>query len=214
MADLAARVESTHVSLIGGTYITPGDVHREAGNALATAPVSLLAAALDPSGVMRYVGAVTGLLRPPRVFAAPTDPKNVSAAGPNLASAVLALAGAKSLGAAEGGGGASSSSFVYQLVDGAGDPVYFGITNNPAGRLGQHGRMPPGPFSGMQVISDPLPLPQAQALETSLIAQAHAEGTLIYNLNPTSISPAAPVAVPPTIFPSLTLLNPKIYKPR
>jgi hypothetical protein len=66
----------------------------------------------------------------------------------------------------------------------------------------------------MQVISDPLPLPQAQAQATSLIGQAHAEGKFIYNLSPASISPMAPVAVPPTTFPNLTLLNPKMYKPR
>jgi RHS repeat-associated protein len=212
-ADTFARIEGAHIPTGGGTYIAVGDVHRETVNAVATAPVNLLASLLDPSGIMRIVAATSGHPVAPRVIAASTDPKNVSSNAVGLALGIAGVAGARSL-AAEGGGGASSSSFVYQLVDGAGEPVYFGLTNNPAVRVAQHGRMPPGPFSGMQVISDPLPLPQAQALETSLIGQAHAEGTFIYNLSPTSISPTAPVAVPPTIFPSLTLLNPKIYKPR
>jgi hypothetical protein len=108
-------------------------------------------------------------------------------------------------------GGASSSAFVYQLVDDLGEPVYYGITKHPTVRLGQHARKPEGPFRGMQVISDALPLPQARALETSLIQQAHAEGRFIYNRAGASISPTAPISVPSTIRPTETMLNPKIY---
>jgi RHS repeat-associated protein len=107
---------------------------------------------------------------------------------------------------------ASSSSYVYQLVDQGGDAVYYGITNNPLVRLGAHSRLPPGPFSGMQVISDALPLPQAQALETSLIQGAGAQGRLIYNVAESSVPRAAPLLdVPPTVSPTQTLLNPKLY---
>jgi hypothetical protein len=107
--------------------------------------------------------------------------------------------------------GVTASSYVYQLVDDSGEAVYYGITNNPVVRLGQHARRARGPFRGMQVISEPLPLPQAQALETSLIQHAQAEGRLIYNSAGSSISPTAPVATPQTIWPNQTLLNPKLY---
>jgi hypothetical protein len=63
----------------------------------------------------------------------------------------------------------------------------------------------------MQIISEPLPLAQAEALETSLIQQAIAEGRTIYNVKPMSISPLTPVQVPPTISPSQSILNYKIY---
>jgi hypothetical protein len=108
--------------------------------------------------------------------------------------------------------GASSSSYVYQLVDHGGDAVYYGLTNNPAVRLAQHAALPPGPFAGMQVISEALPLPQAQALETSLIQGAGAQGRLIYNIAETSVPKVAPfLEVPPTVSPLQTLLNPRLY---
>jgi hypothetical protein len=97
-------------------------------------------------------------------------------------------------------------------VDQAGDPVYYGITNNPTIRVGQHARFPPGPFQGMQVISEPLPLPQAQALETSLIQQALSEGRTIYNIADSSLPQIAPgIAVPQMTRPMETLLNPRQY---
>ena len=108
----------------------------------------------------------------------------------------------------------SSSTFTYQLVDEAGDVVYYGTANDPLRRLGEHARTPPGPFSGMQVVSEAAPHPQALALETSLIQQAHAEGRTIYNAAPTSISPTAPVGQAQMIFPIQTMLNPKRYPPR
>jgi len=108
-------------------------------------------------------------------------------------------------------GGTSSSSYVYQLVDDAGEPVYYGISNNPVTRLGRHALEPPGPFRGMQVISGALPRPQALSLETSLIRQAQAEGRMIYNIAESSISPSAPIAVPPTTPPTHTMLNPVLY---
>ena len=83
---------------------------------------------------------------------------------------------------------------------------------SPAVRLGAHGRLPPGPFNGMQVISEALPLPQAQALETSLIQQASVEGRFIYNTATSSVPRVAPaIEVPATTTPSQTLLNPKLY---
>jgi hypothetical protein len=63
----------------------------------------------------------------------------------------------------------------------------------------------------MQVISEALPRPQALSLETSLIQQANAEGRFIYNIAGSSISPSAPVAVPPTLLPTHTMLNPALY---
>lgn len=63
----------------------------------------------------------------------------------------------------------------------------------------------------MQVISEGQPLAQAQALETSLIQQASAEGRMLYNVAEESISPLAPVQIPSTIVPGQTLLNPAIY---
>jgi hypothetical protein len=109
-------------------------------------------------------------------------------------------------------GAETASSVVYQLVDDAGDVVYYGLTNNPAVRVAQHGRIPPGPFRGMQVISAPLPLPQAQALETSLIQGARAEGKFLYNVAGSSLPAAgAGVAVPGMTAPTFTLLNPQIY---
>jgi hypothetical protein len=64
----------------------------------------------------------------------------------------------------------------------------------------------------MQVISEPLPLPQAQALETSLIQQAQAEGRFIYNIAESSVPKVAPLLdIPKTIQPLQTLLNPKAY---
>ncbi|KYF72213.1 hypothetical protein BE15_44935 [Sorangium cellulosum] len=108
-------------------------------------------------------------------------------------------------------GGASASSFVYQLVDDLGQPVYYGISKHPVSRLGQHARKPEGPFRGMQVISEPLPLPQARALETSLIQQAHAEGRLIYNTAGSSISSTAPIATPTMVQATETMLSPRLY---
>jgi hypothetical protein len=120
-------------------------------------------------------------------------------------------AGANSGAAGPARGGASSSSYVYQLVDDAGEPVYYGVSKHPEIRLGQHARRPEGPFRGMQIISEPLPLPQANALETSLIQQAHAEGSMIYNTASSSISPTAPIATPRTVTPTETMLNPRLY---
>jgi len=106
------------------------------------------------------------------------------AAGVGIAQGVGALAGREATAGGAASGVTSSNSYVYQLVDNAGDAVYYGISNNPLVTIGQHARTPPGPFRGMQVISETLPLPQAQALETSLIQQAGAECRLIYNISP------------------------------
>ncbi len=107
----------------------------------------------------------------------------------------------------------SSSSFVYQLVDHAGDVVYYGISENPLVRLGAHSRLPPGPFAGMQLISEGLPLAQAEALETSLIQQAGAEGRTLYNVSQSSVLRGTPpgLSMPSTVTPLQTLLNPKLY---
>jgi hypothetical protein len=63
------------------------------------------------------------------------------------------------------------------------------------------------------VISEALPLPQAQALETSLIQGAAAEGRFLYNVAQSSVPRAAPLLeVPRTIAPLKSLLNPKLYR--
>jgi RHS repeat-associated protein len=131
--------------------------------------------------------------------------------GQELAMAAIMGALSGGLGAPAASGGTSSSTYVYQLVDDLGEPVYYGISKNPMIRLGQHARRPEGPFRGMQIISDALALPQARSLETSLIQQARAEGRLIYNAAGSSISHAAPIATPPTILPIETILNPRLY---
>jgi hypothetical protein len=106
----------------------------------------------------------------------------------------------------------SQGTVVYQLVDELGEPVYYGLTRRPITvRLGEHARTPPGPFQGLQVISEPMAQAQAQSLETSLIQQAQAEGRVIYNVAESSIAPGTPVEVPPTIQPGQTHLNPKLY---
>jgi predicted GIY-YIG superfamily endonuclease len=105
----------------------------------------------------------------------------------------------------------SPSSYVYQLVDDAGDAVYYGISNAPARRLAQHALEAKVPFRGMQVISEAEPLAQARALETSLIQQAISEGRTIYNIAPHSISPVTPVQVPRIVMPQQTFLNPTLY---
>jgi hypothetical protein len=104
-----------------------------------------------------------------------------------------------------------AGTYVYQLVDEGGEAVYYGISNDPARRLAEHALEATKPFNGMQVISQGQPLAQAQALETSLIQQASAEGRLIYNVAPQSISPMLPIQTPSTIVPSVTLLNPALY---
>jgi len=43
------------------------------------------------------------------------------------------------------------------------------------------------------------------------IRQAQAEGRMIYNIAESSISPSAPIAVPPTTPPTHTMLNPVLY---
>jgi hypothetical protein len=57
---------------------------------------------------------------------------------------------------------------VYQLVDEAGEPWRFGETVDIRTRLSAHGRSFGRNFRGLQLISDPLALPQARALEESL----------------------------------------------
>ena len=118
-------------------------------------------------------------------------------------------AGGGAVGRAGRGGGPLA--YVYRLVDDAGDPVYYGISNNPAVRLGRHSVEPPGPFRGMQVISEAVPRPQALALETALIRQAIAEGRFVYNIVESSIVPPVPIEVPGTIQPTQTMLNPALY---
>lgn len=98
---------------------------------------------------------------------------------------------------------------VLIMTLGAVPPGATGVA--PLRRLEEHVRTPPGPWRGMQVISEALPLAQAEALETSLIQQAIAEGRIIYNVKPLSISPLAPVRIPSTIAPQQSFLNYRIY---
>ena len=174
-------------------------------------------AALAPLRYPVVVGIIAfGLLNPdpaygPTFETVPEDrPSVLERAGETGLAVAIGAVGIK---VGQGGPVASSSSsYVYQLVDQSGEAVYYGITNNPAVRLGAHARLPKGPFSGMQVISVAVPLPQAQALETSLIQQAQAEGRFIYNVAESSVPGIAPrIAVPRTVTPLETLLNPKLY---
>jgi hypothetical protein len=63
----------------------------------------------------------------------------------------------------------------------------------------------------MQVISDAVPRPQALSLETSLIQEARAAGRPLYNIVETTISPPSAIAVPPTVVPTQSMLNPALY---
>ncbi len=54
---------------------------------------------------------------------------------------------------------------------------------------------------------------QAEALETSLVQQAHADGRFIYNIADSSVSKDAPdLAIPVARTLLQTLLNPKLYR--
>ncbi len=112
-------------------------------------------------------------------------------AGTSALTDLIAFGAARALRA-----GGVGSSYVYQLIDDAGEPVYYGVAGDPAVRLGRHALQPPGPFRGMQVISGPLPPPQALILETSLIHQARAEERFIYNIADTSLSPPVLIRCP------------------
>ena len=57
---------------------------------------------------------------------------------------------------------------VYQLVDQQGEAWRVGETVNVRSRLNAHANEFGRNFRGMQIISDPMPLPQARALEGSL----------------------------------------------
>jgi RHS repeat-associated protein len=57
---------------------------------------------------------------------------------------------------------------VYQLVDELGEPWRAGETVDARSRLNAHAREFGRSFRGMQIVSNPLPLPQARALEASL----------------------------------------------
>lgn len=64
----------------------------------------------------------------------------------------------------------------------------------------------------MQVISEEVSLPQALALETSLIQDALAQGRKIYNTVLQTVSPSIPIEVPKTLTPNIAHLNPAIYR--
>jgi predicted GIY-YIG superfamily endonuclease len=136
-------------------------------------------------------------------------PGNAAAYDENASGSVLAAEGVAAKFAADAA--PTFSTYVYRLVDDAGEAVYYGITNDPARRLAEHAAEQAFPFNGMQVISEAQPLAQARALESSLIQQAVAEGRTIYNVATNSISPLIPVLVPPTVVPGQTLLNPWLY---
>jgi RHS repeat-associated protein len=108
-----------------------------------------------------------------------------------------------------------STAFVYQLVDEAGEIVYYGISNNPLRRLGEHSRTARGHFSGMQIISEEVPLPQALALEANLITEALEVNRHLYNVQDEVIYGGIhlldDIYVPNPLSPNLTLLNPRRY---
>ncbi len=101
IADQFGKIESTRIGVEGGPYFTPGDVHKEVANAVATLPANLAIAAADPIGVWRLVASLTGHPIGVRVIPASKDPKNVSGAMVATAGLVLAVAGVKSAAAAE-----------------------------------------------------------------------------------------------------------------
>jgi RHS repeat-associated protein len=100
-ADLFAKIESTAIGFSGGPYITPGDVHREVANAVLTLPASLLAGALDPTGIIRFTAAASGHPIAPRVIPASKDPKNVSGVVADVGLLVFAVATGTKSGAPE-----------------------------------------------------------------------------------------------------------------
>jgi hypothetical protein len=106
------------------------------------------------------------------------------------------------------------NSVVYQLVDEFGDPVYYGKTRTSelANTVRRHENLPPGPWSGLQVISGEVAEHQALNLETHLIQSAKAEGRTIYNVAPRSISEARAegIALPRTQKPTHSILNQRI----
>jgi RHS repeat-associated protein len=107
-------------------------------------------------------------------------------------------------------GGGARSTYVYQLIDEAGEPVYYGISKDYRllTRLGEHAESFGGNFRGMQVISDPLYQQEAKLLETQLIQ----ENNPILNIANSSIQPpVSPLYVPPQVPPNSTLLNPALY---
>jgi hypothetical protein len=169
--------------------------------------VGRLTAGAEPSAIEAAVDFINPLT-PIRRIADPFAPvsEKVMATVSLALWPVVGMFGSGARAAASGAG-----SYVYQLVDDAGEAVYYGITENPLVRLGAHSRLPPGPFRGMQVISEALPLAQAQALETSLIQQALSEGRFLYNVAERSISEAWDVAVPAVKQATQTLLNRKVY---
>ena len=124
--------------------------------------------------------------------------------------ATMELSGAM-LSFGGGGGGGARSTYVYQLVDEAGDPVYFGISKDYRilRRLNEHSEAWfVGGFRGMQIISEPLYEVEAKLLETQLI-QAFEP---IFNTAESSIrAPFWPIFTPTPTRPSATMLNPALF---
>ena len=116
------------------------------------------------------------------------------------------------------GGGSGSNSVAYQLVDEAGDAVYYGKTrvSELGNTIRRHSVDPPGPWNGLQVISEQVAEHQAFALETSLIESAIAQGRTIYNVAKRSISAANTqgIAVPRVVQPKQSFLNRALYGPK
>jgi RHS repeat-associated protein len=102
------------------------------------------------------------------------------------------------------------NTFVYQLVDEAGDPVYIGVSKDYRllRRLEEHAKALGGNFRGMQVVSGPLYQQEAKLLESQLIQLNQP----ILNTSQTSLRPpVSPLFVPQSVNPDRTLVNPALY---
>jgi hypothetical protein len=99
--------------------------------------------------------------------------------------------------------------------------IKYGVTNHPPTRLGDYALELGCEFSGMQLISGPLPRAQGLALETWLVNEGRAQGMRLLNKRLITLAEMKGgaffygVVETPTWAletPRLTLLNPAIYR--
>ena len=83
---------------------------------------------------------------------------------------------------------------VYQLVDDAGSPIYYGKTQTTrfASTLRRHSFVNPKPFSGLQILAEGLTETEALSLESHLINQGTSSGQQLLNVQSKSIGVPLP----------------------
>lgn len=106
------------------------------------------------------------------------------------------------------------STVVYQLVDEAGEAVYYGVSKQYRlfTRLGEHAKKFGGNFRAMQVISGPLLQQEALLLESELIST---NGPILNTFESSITSPmdlSMDLFVPKTVPPTKSMLNPALYR--